>query len=70
MKFPPRIAKARRLEARATRLWNARTLSPDSWQNIVANSLWDQAQKLRRTPANFPPRFYRANHNPQIITKT
>jgi len=43
------IRKACRLEAKARRLWNARTLSPQSWQNIVANALWDQAQELRKS---------------------
>ena len=42
------IRKAQRLENKARRLWNARTLSPDSWQNIVANSYWNRAQELRK----------------------
>lgn len=44
----PSIRKAQRLEARARRLWKARTLSPDSWQNITANALWNRAQELRK----------------------
>ena len=40
--------KIARLENRARRLWSAKTLSPDSPQNILASRLWERAQALRR----------------------
>lgn len=48
MTNPSTIRRAEALGARARRLWNARTLSPGSWQGIVANELWHRAQLLRK----------------------
>lgn len=45
---PSLLKKITRLENKARRLWNARTASSDSWQNITATALWDRAQSLRK----------------------
>lgn len=47
MPTPSNIRRASILEAKARRLWAARTLSPQSWQNSLASVIWDKAQALR-----------------------